>query len=98
EAAVAVRGIHARTETGLGYRGAAAGMLARRLSGRVAALVSRLRRSRGTECRPTARPRQTIGARKNRGGLGHRMFEPLPALHEHLRLSRASRPCISGRL
>ena len=41
-------------------------------------------------------PELGIPARKIRGGLGHRLLQPLPLLHEYLRLSHHSRPRARG--
>ena len=53
---------------------------------RRAALVHRLRRQRHPRRRATALPRRGPAAGEDRVRLRHRLLEPLPALHEDLRL------------
>ena len=70
---------------------------ARGLPGRRAALVHRLRRQRHPRRRAAAVPRRGPAPGEDRVRLGHRLLEPLPALHEDLRLPRHPRPRAAGR-
>ena len=55
-------------------------------------LVPRLRRLRHPARRPAADARARHGAREHRVHLRHRLLEPLPVLHEHLRDALDPRP------
>ena len=64
----------------------------RRLRGRRGALVPRLRRPRRARRPSSACSRRAAPAGEDGLRLGHRLLEPLPALHEDLRLPRPARP------
>ena len=70
---------------------------ARGLSERRAALVHRLRRQRHPRRGAAAVPRRGPAPREDRVRVGHRLLQPLPALHEDLRLPRHPRPRAAGR-
>ena len=69
----------------------------RGLPGRRAALVQRLRRQRDPRRGAAPVPRRGPGARAHGVRVRHRLLEPLPALHEDLRLPRHPRPRVPAR-